>query len=158
MQSNTTIDIQNLFVPYELSLKLKNVGMNEIAFANYTAFGREHEVEFILSMTKDTNARYLHAKAERLCVAPLFQQAFAFLEYEFGIFCTVTKEFNHYTIGDAEEGYDEETVMEFGFEILCPTKRRIIKSSIGSFDCEYDAQVAMLKTILLNPETKLINV
>lgn len=140
---------EEFFVPYNLALKLKNIGYDGFAFANYTANDRSKPVEFQFGITRDTNEKYLAAKAERLCLAPMWNQVAEYLECKHGIYCTIIKK--PVTIVDEEDSTD---TIEFGFQIIA-RKGYIIIYSEQNYEYEFDAQVAMLEEIL-KPEQHLL--
>ena len=76
----------NEFVPYEESLILKDMGYDKpMSFGRWYACTKAHPTELEIGLTKDTNAKFIAANAERLCIAPLYQQAFKFFREKYGL-------------------------------------------------------------------------
>lgn len=71
--------MEKQFIPYEEALALKELGFNELCFAQYVANDKTHPVELKVGYGDTLNAKYVKAKATRLCTAPLYQQAFDWL-------------------------------------------------------------------------------
>ena len=63
-----------MFIQYELALKLKEKGFDDPCFALYYANTKDFKVQLEVRDNKDLNSYFIHAKAERLCVAPTHQQ------------------------------------------------------------------------------------
>lgn len=61
--------MKNLFVPYELALKLKNCGFNEECLAFHYSF--EDEKRFLISTVLNTNSSWTN---DSYFSAPLYQQ------------------------------------------------------------------------------------
>lgn len=82
------LDINRQFVPYELALKLKELGFDEPCFGVYIN-GRFYP------RYKSTNSRFnpnqkLDKTNVQYCTAPTWQQVFDWLFKEFSYICTFT--------------------------------------------------------------------
>ena len=74
----TTLDSQ--FVPYDLSLKLKELGFNEECFGFYDdKYNKDNGL--YLNSILNADGRYIYTKA------PLWQQAFNFIREKYDIQC-----------------------------------------------------------------------
>ncbi len=66
--------MNHLFVSYEIAMQLKEQGFNDPCFAVYYANSKQFPIELEVRTNNDLNSKFIKAKADRLCVAPLYQQ------------------------------------------------------------------------------------
>ena len=71
------------FVPYELSLQLKELGFDEPCIKG---FYNKEELYTVVSNSQDFNHRQ---SKEELVSSPFWQQAFEFFRNKFGLFCSI---------------------------------------------------------------------
>lgn len=84
---------EELFVPYNIALLAKENGFDEKCFGRYFASTKAFEVELevikdsmsVQHILRDSNSKFIHANAERLCVAPMYQQLINWFRKEKGI-------------------------------------------------------------------------
>lgn len=77
--------MEKLFISYELALKAKEHGFNEPCFGVYYANTRDFPIKLEIGSNKEQNSKFINAKAERLCVAPIHQQITDWLRETYNI-------------------------------------------------------------------------
>ena len=136
-------NIEELFLPYNESLKLKSIGFDEPCFGVYYANTKNFPIELEIRENKESNSKFIRAKAERLCIAPLYSQAFKFFREKYGLSSWI-KEFNgarisyHFTINFRDKNsYDTlDNNLEFNSyekaELECIKKLiKIVKENVS---------------------------
>jgi hypothetical protein len=65
------------FALYPEALALKQMGYDKpMSFGRWYGYTTDLPIELQIGLTKDTNAKFIAAKADRLCIAPTYAQAF----------------------------------------------------------------------------------
>lgn len=90
--------MENQFVPYELAVKLKELGFDDKVFANYL----KGDFGYI-----DISNRFFGEKLEDIVKAPLWQQAFDWFRDK-GFDLWVSRSFNCFNINIVEYDVDED--------------------------------------------------
>lgn len=66
--------MSDLFVPYEIALIAKEKGFDELCFGVYYANTKDFPIELEIRDNNDLNSKFIRARADRLCIAPMYQQ------------------------------------------------------------------------------------
>ena len=80
--------METQFVPYDLALKLKELGFDELCFG-WWSYINGNTASFYSYNCNNTDLVHLNTFPKN-CTAPLWQQAFDWLFKEFSYICTIT--------------------------------------------------------------------
>lgn len=119
--------MENQFIPYEQALELKALGFNEGCIASYTETLRFDVLEQNgLRWQTITNEKL--KEYEKVCTAPLYQQAFRWFREKYGL-CIVIKPI-------------DDKKLELGYNL---TKNGLIMSPHLTYE---EAELACLKKLI----------
>ncbi len=141
---NKELSIASQFVPYELSLKLKNIGFDEKCFGGYIRLSNE---DFELAFYKDRLINF-NKESNIYVSAPLWQQAFDWFRVK-GINSWITYDypFDMEVIGSYKVSYYSEIDKSHGV-LMNYSKDTSRYTGIKSFNTYHEARQACLEKLI----------
>jgi hypothetical protein len=129
------------FVPYELALKLKQLGFDEPCFGYYNALGN-FNLE-IHKVNADCNKLGMYGK---YCTAPTFSQAFRWFREKYEL------------IGHVRESWSFDNILEYVSQINGTfVNHGIFDKPVNRFETYEEAELACLEKLIEIVENNLVD-